>query len=258
MVPYDQIDTLFLDVGNTLVSIDFDWIVAEIGSRGITCRTEELRRAEAAARPDISARIAVLDSREPSDPFRFYLSSILSRVESIGRELPQAFDSLVSELVPVLWQPGRADRLWRLVLPGVPEALEAFRALGLRLVVVSNADGTVERGLVEQGLRPYFHAVIDSAVVGFEKPDPRIFQHAVAESGADPRAVLHVGDLLHADVHGARAAGLHALLLDPFGDWSDVGCERLPDLPSLAERLRESRRPPAAEGACARVADDDA
>jgi putative hydrolase of the HAD superfamily len=99
----------------------------------------------------------------------------------------------------------------------------------------------VEQGLIEAGLRPYFDVVIDSTLVGFAKPDPRIFGHALAVSGADPSHVLHVGDMYHADVVGARQAGLHALLLDPFDDWGDVDCERVPDLSTLAERLHASR-----------------
>ena len=39
-----------------------------------------------------------------------------------------------------------------------------------------------------------------------------------------------MGDIYHADVSGARAAGVHALLLDPFGDWPEVDCERAEDL----------------------------
>ena len=135
----------------------------------------------------------------------------------------------------------RADRLWRTPMPGVAEALAAMKALGLRLVVVSNADGSVERGLRGAGLADFFDAVVDSALVGFEKPDPRIFRHALEGAGAAPERTLHVGDLYHADVVGARAAGLHALLLDPFRDWPEPDCERLPDLSALAARLGEAR-----------------
>jgi putative hydrolase of the HAD superfamily len=123
----------------------------------------------------------------------------------------------------------------------VVDALDAFAAVALQLAVVSNSDGTAERGLVKAGLRPYFTVVVDSSIVGFAKPDRRIFEHALAACGAHPSRVLHVGDMYHADVVGAREAGLHALLLDPFGDWGDVDCERVPDLGVLAERLRTSR-----------------
>jgi len=128
----------------------------------------------------------------------------------------------VSQLVPRIRFPGRSLELWSAVLPGVPEALARLRAAGYRLVVVSNADGTVEEGLTRAGLRPYLHAVVDSHLVGFEKPDPRIFDHALSLFGSDPTRTLHVGDMYAADVVGARAAGLHALLLDPHGDWGEV------------------------------------
>jgi len=82
-----------------------------------------------------------------------------------------------------------------------------------------------------------FESVIDSRIVGYEKPDPRIFEHALNVSGASPETTLHIGDLYHADVVGARAAGIHALLLDPYGDWINVDCELVPDMPALLQQF---------------------
>jgi HAD superfamily hydrolase (TIGR01509 family) len=241
-IPYAQIDTLFLDAGNTLISMDFDWIAAEIQGRGFACDPKMVRRAEAAARPIISQGFASKRFGEARDGFHFYLSAVLFHLPPVAAEGPDAVTSLVDALVPILHMPGEAYRLWRWIIPGVIDGLGAFKAMGLQLAVVSNSDGTVEQGLIEAGLRPYFDIVVDSALVGFSKPDPRIFQHALAVSGADPSHVLHVGDMYHADVVGARQAGLYALLLDPFNDWGDVDCERIPDLSALAERLRASRK----------------
>jgi putative hydrolase of the HAD superfamily len=110
----------------------------------------------------------------------------------------------------------------------------------LRLAVVSNADGTVERALTEQGLRPHLELVVDSAVVGMAKPDPRIFAHAITALECTPDSTLHVGDMYFADVAGARGAGIHAVLLDPFDDWPDVDCLRLPNLGAVRDRFREA------------------
>ena len=121
-------------------------------------------------------------------------------------------------------------------MPGVPEALEAFRGLGVQLVAVSNSDGSAEQSLEETGLRGYFSVVIDSARVGFAKPDLRIFELALRMSHAERDRTLHVGDMYHADVVGARRAGISVLLLDPFDDWTGVDCARLPDLAALAQR----------------------
>ena len=62
--------------------------------------------------------------------------------------------------------------------------------------------------------------VIDSAVVGVAKPDPRIFTLALDALGlpdADRGTVVHVGDSLRYDVTGALAAGVRPLHLDPYG-----------------------------------------
>jgi len=241
MIPWDEIEAVFLDAGNTLVSIDFDRVAAELASLGFSCGVPAVRRAEAAARPAVS-RFVADRSTEGADTFRFYLREILGRLEPIAAAGDPSLDRAASELALRLRAPGAANRLWRWVLPGVPEALESLRDQGLRLLVVSNSDGTVERGLAEVGLRGYFTAVVDSAIVGFEKPDPRIFEHALERAGVSGRRALHVGDLYHADVTGARAAGVNAVLLDPFGDWDGVDCERVVDLVELAQRMRAGRR----------------
>lgn len=241
MIPYDRIETIFLDVGNTLISIDFDWIAAELGARGFACQPAGVRRAEAASRPGYSQHLFV-DGVEPGrNLFQMYLTTIFEQLDVTARLAPLDLTNLVNELRPVLRPDGRASVLWRTVMPRVPEALARMRDRGLSLVVVSNSDGTAERSLVAAGLRPYLSAVIDSAIVGYEKPDARIFEHALRRSGARPERTLHVGDLYHADVTGARAAGIHALLLDPFDDWTGIDCDRAPDLWAVAERLEKER-----------------
>jgi HAD superfamily hydrolase (TIGR01509 family) len=234
-IPCSQIDTLFLDVGNTLISIDFDWVSNELAARGIAASAETLRRAEAAARPKYSQQLFVDGLAPGTDTFFAYLLSMLNRLESLADVDGGAREQLATELKQVLRPTGRASVLWRSVMPRVPEAMGRLRDCGLSLVVVSNSDGTVEQSLQTAGLRPYLSLVVDSAIVGFEKPDPRIFQYALEEIGARPERTLHVGDIYHADVEGARGAGIHALLLDPYGDWSLDGCVRAPDLWAVAD-----------------------
>jgi HAD superfamily hydrolase (TIGR01509 family) len=240
-IPYREIDTIFFDVGNTLVSIDFDWVADELGARGVVADPESIRRAEAAARPRVSAGIAQREGKETQSAFMFYLGLVLEQLESTREMGDRARLDLVDELAPVLRAPGLTARLWSWLLPGVPEALEAMRAGGLQLAVVSNSDGSVEQSLIDCGLRDHFDAVMDSFVVGHEKPDPRIFEHALDACAAEPGRTIHVGDLYAADVVGARAAGVHPVLLDPFDDWHDVDCVTLPDIRSLGERVLAGR-----------------
>jgi HAD superfamily hydrolase (TIGR01509 family) len=241
VIPYARIDTIFLDVGNTLISIDFDWVAMELNARGFTCVAESLRRAEAAARPAYSHRLFVDRLPEGTDLFLMYLQAMLGQLEVTACLPAGDLEVLVKELRVVLRPDGRASSLWKSVMPRIPDALARLRDLGLRLVVVSNSDGTVERSLETAGLRPYFSVVIDSAIAGYEKPDPRIFSRALELSGACAGRTLHVGDIYHADVLGARGAGVHAVLLDPYDDWTIGDCERVPDLWAVADRLDRAR-----------------
>ncbi len=240
-IPYASIDTVFLDVGNTLISMDFDWIAAELSARGVATDAATARRAEAAARPGYSRRMFIDGMPEGTDVFRVLLTEMVGGIPAAALLAPAAFDTLISELRQALRPDGRASVLWRSVMPRVPEALARMQALGLQLVAVSNSDGTAEQSLVDAGLRPYLTRVIDSAIAGYEKPDPRIFIEALRLSGATAARTLHVGDLYHADVTGARAAGVHVVMLDPHRDWPDLDCERAADLWDVAGRLAASR-----------------
>jgi putative hydrolase of the HAD superfamily len=95
--------------------------------------------------------------------------------------------------------------------PDAAPALIALRERGLRLVVVSNWDFSLHERLAETGLTPLLDGAIASAEAGAAKPDPAIFERALELAGT--RDAWHVGDSPEADVEGARAAGLRAVLI---------------------------------------------
>lgn len=236
-IPFAALETVFLDVGNTLISMDYRWIAEELQARGVEADEGRVYRAEAASRPLLSRAMAKQTSIEGFGTFALYMTIILEHLGVPG----DVSSPLVSELIPIFRGPG-PEKLWTRVLPGVPEALGLLRELGLELVAVSNSDGSAEAVLESVGLRPFLEAVFDSHQVGFEKPDPRIFFHALEQTEASAETTLHVGDLYDADVEGGRAAGLHTALLDPFGDWERADCPRYPDVKSLADSLAMARR----------------
>jgi putative hydrolase of the HAD superfamily len=97
-------------------------------------------------------------------------------------------------------------------------ALRALRALGLRLVVVSNWDVSLHERLAETGLTPLLDGAVASVEAGAAKPDGAPFARGLElAGGVAPGAAWHVGDDLEADVEGARAAGLRPVLLDRDG-----------------------------------------
>jgi putative hydrolase of the HAD superfamily len=129
----------------------------------------------------------------------------------------------------------REEVHWALY-PEVPEVLAALRAMGLKLAVVSNWDSSLPSLLARLGLGEAFDDVIASAVVGVSKPDRGIFDEALRRADVAPDAALHVGDSLVDDYRGARAAGLHALLVDRAGRYGPE-VERIASLAELPVRI---------------------
>ena len=105
--------------------------------------------------------------------------------------------------------------LWLRELPGARDGLRALADTGVRLGIISNADGLIGQRLAEleilqvgPGIGVAVECVIDSGAVGVMKPDPRIFQIALDAMAIDAADAWYVGDMPGIDVVGARAAGL--------------------------------------------------
>ena len=220
--------------------MDLAWLSALLAAHGIETTAEELNRAEAAARPDTSAHVADSTGQSGPSAFAYYLSRIVDQLPVAAGVSAECRQNCVAAVTAAVKTPGGDHKLWSIVLPGVPEALAILKQAGLRLVVVSNSDGSVERALEGLGLAARIDLILDSQVVGFEKPDPRFFRYALERSGATAETTVHVGDMYFQDVVGARSAGIRPVLLDPYGDWVDRDCERSPDLASFANGLAAS------------------
>ncbi|HKQ58617.1 MAG TPA: HAD hydrolase-like protein, partial [Candidatus Eisenbacteria bacterium] len=81
--------------------------------------------------------------------------------------------------------------------------------------------------------------VVDSHVVGIEKPHPGIFAVALERLGTEPGRTLYVGDIRSVDEAGSRAAGMRFVLLDPFGDYGAEGAPRIPGMEALPAWVAE-------------------
>ena len=130
---------------------------------------------------------------------------------------------------------------WRWPIAENIAALRELHAAGVPIGVVSNASGQIEELLRRGGVcqvGPGDHVpvlvIIDSHVVGVAKPDPTIFDHALELlPGIDRSRIAYVGDSVTMDVGGARAAGLHPILLDPFDDHPGADFDRIRSLADL-------------------------
>ncbi|HEY6795942.1 MAG TPA: HAD family hydrolase [Kineosporiaceae bacterium] len=134
--------------------------------------------------------------------------------------------------------------VWRHVLAENVQGFHRIIASGMPVAVVSNNNGTAEEQLrhfgicqVGPGPLPSVTIVVDSERVGVAKPDPAIFRPALEALGTTAARTLYVGDTVHADVHGATAAGMPAVQLDPYDLHADFDHARLPDVGALADLL---------------------
>lgn len=216
---------VLFDAGNTLLGLDHERIAPAVArALGITLTADQLRAA--------SPRAALaMEEGKSSDQERAlrYLRLLFEYAGVPG--------SRVEEVNAVLWPLHHERNLWSGVDPGTAPALERLRGAGYALGVVSNSDGRVAQALADVGLARFFGVIVDSKLVGYEKPDPRIFMPALAGLGVEPGDALYVGDLYEVDVVGARRAGMAAVLLDPAGLHASRDVPTAPDVAAVADRL---------------------
>jgi HAD superfamily hydrolase (TIGR01549 family) len=228
-MPKTRYTTVFLDAGGVMVTPNFPRLSDALARRGVTVSAAALAKAEPRVKQELD-HAPTIQATDDRGRGYVYFDRIL---ELAG--IPPSPDTAeaIEELVSFNDREGAFD----VVVPGAVEALNRLRSAPCQLVVVSNSNGRVRRILRRTGLEPHVDLVLDSHEEGVEKPDPRIFEIALARSRADRTATIHCGDIYHIDVAGARAAGLPAVLLDSAGLYKDADCPRVQSLPEFADRL---------------------
>ncbi len=219
------ITTVLFDAGGTLVHLDYFFLHKELRQAGIRVTRRAVRRAEYAAKIAVDRR--VLGSARDTDETRRqpYFAALL---DQLGVDTPTA-----AQLLQRFEAAHIQDNLWRVMLPSTPRILRELRDRGLILGVVSNADGRIAAILRQCGIEQFFQVMIDSHLVGVEKPDPRIFHLALARAQARPEQAIFIGDIYGVDVLGAERAGIRPLLLDALGCYEGVHCEKIRHLGEL-------------------------
>jgi putative hydrolase of the HAD superfamily len=218
---------VLFDLGGVLLRLDYAAIAECAAALGIALDATALPHAEARARRAIDARANGLGGVPGSDATRLpdYFDDLLG-----GAGLPAP---VRAPLVERLRAQHRESNLWRVPLEGAAETLATLRRAGLRTGVVSNADGRAAALLQSSGLADACEVILDSHWEGIEKPDPAIFQRALARLGVEAARAAYVGDIWSIDVAGSRAAGLRPILLDVTGSYAGAACERIARLGEL-------------------------
>jgi putative hydrolase of the HAD superfamily len=202
------IDAVLLDVGGVFILPDHELIRPPIEEAGGDGSPAVLDRGHYAG-------ISALDALAELDWGAYH--------QAVARNSGVP-DDRVGSVAEAMRQAMQRPGSWQRLLPGSSEGLRLIAETGVGLGIVSNSDGTVQEQLLTTGICQVglglgipVAIVVDSAVAGFEKPDPRIFALALESLGVPAGRAVHVGDTVFADVLGARAAGVRPLHLDPYG-----------------------------------------
>jgi putative hydrolase of the HAD superfamily len=218
-----ELDGLLIDIGGVLIGPDWHRVAALLAAHQVPVLAADLFAAE--------LRVKRRMERPGPDPDagRLYYERVLREAGYSAPVSAEVWKAVIAE--------HHRYHFWHLVPPGVSEALARLHAAGLRLAVVSNSTGIARQLLEDVGLAPLFHTIVDSQVEGIEKPHPEIFRRAIARLDVKSERAIHVGDLYHVDVLGARAAGVAGVLIDVAGLYEEADCPRFSSFVEFSDAL---------------------
>jgi putative hydrolase of the HAD superfamily len=204
------VEAVLVDAGGVLVLPDRGVVSAALGPGPWQETPEVLDLAHYRA-------IAAVDEVRPASDREIFPVYVAAYLEALGLS---PVPGHVVEGLGSIFNAGAPS--WTTVVPESVGTLRVIAAAGYRVVIVSNSQGWMERHLREMGVCQVgpgpgvpVSAIVDSALVGAEKPDPRIFAAALQAAGSPAERAVHVGDSVWFDVEGAVAAGVRAVHFDP-------------------------------------------
>ena len=229
---------IFMDAGYTLLFPQVERIAEDLQAAGFPVSIEQLHQAERDGKKRLDEVLwpQIREGRVPrtSNHFywQYYLTALMEKLETPAETRSAVLERVIAGF--------RNIHTWSKVLPDTVPALKKLKAAGYYLAVISNSDGSVESELRRAGLDEYLEFVIDSSVVGVEKPHPEIFEIALARSGMSADEAIYVGDTYPTDIGGAELAGLRGILIDWVGAYPDATCPRITSLSELSELVDQA------------------
>ncbi|MDQ3692736.1 MAG: HAD family hydrolase [Chloroflexota bacterium] len=229
------------DLYDTLIELNpprWERLAHACASAGIATTAAALRAADREAEDfyTIENGAAPIRDREPAAREAFRLRHMQIWLESAGlrHDLDTARDLRARYLSEFETE---ADHRSYRVFPDVLPALERIRQAGIKTAVISNADKDVTIICMHFAFAEQMDLIVTSALVGWEKPDPRTFRAAYEALAVEPGRALHIGDQPKSDVAGALGVSMQAALIDRYQRHPDATVPAFATLLDLADHV---------------------
>lgn len=229
----DNLKGIIFDYGGTIDSRGVHWsevIWDGYCNTGVPVDKTDFRDSYVYAERELARTRHILPQHNFYDLLLIKMQIELGNLADNGKITPEQAKQYAQPVARYCYEQARAS---------VEEARPVLEALYSRfpMVLVSNFYGNVETVLADFDLRRYFGQIIESAVVGVRKPDPRIFMLGVEALGLQPSEVLVIGDSYKKDIVPAESIGCHVLWLKGKGWTAD---EDAVQHPCIIKRLAEA------------------
>ena len=229
------IKAIFFDAGNTLIFPRVGELAQELTALGYPATVEDFYAADRSGRAKLDEFLWPL-LRQGEVPrtvdhiyWHEYLRALMEQVKVPAPKREHVVGQVSTRF--------RELSFWSHVFPETPGFLDSLRARSYYLGVISNSLGWIEQQLGNVDLARHFDTILDSAVVGIEKPHPGIFRLALERAGVRAAEAIFVGDTYATDIGGAQLAGLRGVLFDLIGAYPNADCPRISSLKELDQVL---------------------
>lgn len=211
-----DIKGVIFDYGGTLDTGGDHWsevIWRAYQQAGVAVDKAEFREAYVFAERELARTRHILPEHNFGDLLLIKMRLELQWLSEHGLFPPAQVEAMATEVAKICYSSAKAK---------VEEAMPVLEELSkhYRLVLVSNFYGNVETVLKDFGLDKYFPKIIESAVVGVRKPDPKIFMLGVEALGCKPAETVVVGDSYRKDIEPAEKIGCQTIWIKGKG-WTD-------------------------------------
>lgn len=208
-----KVKGLIFDYGGTLDSGGTHWsevIWDAYREAGVAVDKPLFREAYVYAERELAREQHILPAHDFHDMLLIKMRIELGWLVEQGHMAPQEVEEKAQKVAEICYQSARSQ---------VESTIPVLRALSEKypMVLVSNFYGNIETVLQDFGIRDFFKAIIESAVMGVRKPDPRIFEHGVKALGMLPGDTLVIGDSYRKDILPAESIGCQVLWLKGKG-----------------------------------------